>query len=735
MTNRMMAIAVPIAFALTCPHALLAQTVADVQVVPLSVEIGVGDREAILVTAYDASGNVVPSAQFSWISSAPDVARVQAGAATPNVGYVIGVAPGMARVTVSIGSTSAIVSVEVIAAGGPVGEGVAATLQIQPNPILLLPAEEISLQTRFLRADGQLAARSPITWRSLLETVAAVDQRGGVVGISAGNGVIQATGAGGLVDRVVVQVANESFRFVRDALSLSPAWADSLSVIVPGQSNRSITNNQLRWASSNPAVVSISPVGVATGISPGTAEIIARGFGQQQRMTVTVHRPVASMSVRPRADTGPVMIPMNGTMQFDAVMYDASDSIVSQAQASWTVGDHNIISFDRATGQAKGLQMGTTTLTVRGPAGGLQAVWGITVVGPKIAFARDRMGMSVGEQGRVDASFFDDFGTLVGAATSGLRWSTLEPDVATVDSNGVVSAVGFGSTQVIADAEWGAADTTTVFVQGRLLVTKFADGSGDIFALDPDQPLVVSQITSNLGTEVSARYSPDGTRIAYVHSVDSQKVHIMNADGTGKRVLTDGIWPETSPQWTPDGTQIVYAAERRVWIVNADGTNRRALTSGDADADQPAVSPDGSTIAYRSTGGRAADIYLMSIDGSNQRPVMVTNEFESEPAWFPNGELAYLSEQGRRRDRTKVVVRHDLNTETAAFITPLTVLVENFDISPSGDTLAVTLQGTGDDRNIRKLFLILLSGPNQGVPVEVPRVDPADQYFFPAFKR
>ena len=114
---------------------------------------------------------------------------------------------------------------------------------------------------------------------------------------------------------------------------------------------------------------------------------------------------------------------------------------------------------------------------------------------------------------------------------------------------------------------------------------------------------------------------------------------------------------------------------------------------------------------------------------------MVTNEFESEPAWFPNGELAYLSEQGRRRDRTKVVVRHDLNTETAAFITPLTVLVENFDISPSGDTLAVTLQGTGDDRNIRKLFLILLSGPNQGVPVEVPRVDPADQYFFPAFKR
>lgn len=735
MMNRMMAIAVPIAFALTCPRLLQAQAVREVQVVPVSVEVAVGGREAILVTAYDATGNVVPSAQFTWTSTAPSIARVEPGAATPNVGYVVGVAPGTASVAVSIGTASTIVSVQVIAAGGPVGEGVAASLRIQPNPIMLLPTEEISVQSRFLRADGQLAARSPITWSSLLETVAAVDQRGRVIGISAGNGVVQATAANGLVDRVVVQVANESFRFVRDAVSLSPARADSLSVIVPGQNNRSIANNQLQWASSAPAVVSVSTAGVVTGISPGTAEIIAQGFGQQQRMAITVHRPVASMSVQPRADAGPVMIPMNGTMSFDAVMYDASDAVVEEAQASWTVGDHNIISFDRATGEVRGLQMGSTTLSVRGPAGGLEATWGITVVGPRIAFAGDRMGLSVGEQERVDASFFDDFGTRVGAATSGLRWSSLAPDVATVDSNGVVSAVGFGTTQVVADAEWGAADTATVFVQGRLLVTKFADGTGDLFSLDPDQPLVLSQITDELGTEVSARYSPDRTRIAFVHNVDSQKIHIMNVDGTDKHVLTDGIWPETSPDWTPDGTQIVYAAEQRIWIVNADGTNRRELTSGEVGADQPSVSPDGTTIAYRLTGGSASDIYIMNIDGSNQRPVSVTDEFESEPAWFPDGRLAYLTEQGRRRDRTKAVVRYDLNAGTAAIISPLTVLVENFDISPDGDTLAITAQGTGDDEDIRKLFLLPLSGPNEGVFIEVPRVAPGDQYFFPAYKR
>ena len=735
MTNRMMAIAVPIAFAFTCPHLLQAQAVSEVQVVPMSLEVAVGGREAILVTAYDATGNVVPSAQFSWTSSAPSVARVEPGAATPNVGYVVGITPGTASVTVSIGTVSTVVRVEVMAAGGPVGDGVAAALQIQPNPILLLPTEEISVQSRFLRADGQLAARSPITWSSLLETVAAVDQRGGVIGISAGNGVIQATAANGLVDRVVVQVANESFRFVREVLSLSPARADSLSVIVPGQNNRSIANNQLQWGSSAPAVVSVSTMGVATGISPGTAEIIAQGFGQQQRMRVTVHRPVASMSVRPRANAGPIMIPMNGTLDFDAIMYDASDSVVAEAQASWTVGDHNIISFDRATGEVRGLQMGSTTLNVRGPAGGLEATWGITVVGPQIAFAAERLGLNVGEQERVDASFFDDFGTRVGAATSGLRWTSLAPDVVTVDSNGVVSAVGFGSTQVVADAEWGATDTATVFVQGRLLVTKFADGSGDLFALDPGQPLVLSQITADLGTEVSGRYSPDATRIAYVHNVDSQKIHIMNADGTDKRVLTDGSWPETSPEWTPDGTQIVYAAEQRIWIVNIDGTNRRQLTSGDVGADQPSVSPDGSTIAYRLTGGSASDIYVMDLDGSNQRPVGVTDEFESEPAWFPNGELAYLAEQGRRRDRTKAVVRYDLNAGAAAIISPLTVLVENFDISPDGDTLAITAQGTGDDEDLRKLFLLALSGPNEGVVIEVPRVDAGDQYFFPAFKR
>ncbi|HYF40436.1 MAG TPA: hypothetical protein VD930_12155, partial [Gemmatimonadales bacterium] len=48
---------------------LAAQTVSEVQVTPETMTMGVGQKQALFATAFDARGNLIPSAKFTFWSS------------------------------------------------------------------------------------------------------------------------------------------------------------------------------------------------------------------------------------------------------------------------------------------------------------------------------------------------------------------------------------------------------------------------------------------------------------------------------------------------------------------------------------------------------------------------------------------------------------------------------------------------------------------------------------------
>ena len=96
----------------------------------------------------------------------------------------------------------------------------------------------------------------------------------------------------------------------------------------------------------------------------------------------------------------------------------------------------------------------------------------------------------------------------------------------------------------------------------------------------------------------SPAYSPDGTKIALAYQQhDHLEIHVMNADGTGRRRLTETPlsvavdaqlkgqtapqWNNASPAWSPDGKQIAFVTDRRgkweIWVMNADGSSQRPL--------------------------------------------------------------------------------------------------------------------------------------------------------------
>ena len=97
------------------PFSAAAQTIAELQIAPSTAQIEVGTRKGVLVTAYDARGNVVPSTDFGWTSSDPEVVRVKLDPGIPNLAYVVGVAPGVALVSVTAGAAQVSVAESVLA--------------------------------------------------------------------------------------------------------------------------------------------------------------------------------------------------------------------------------------------------------------------------------------------------------------------------------------------------------------------------------------------------------------------------------------------------------------------------------------------------------------------------------------------------------------------------------------------------------------------------------------------
>ena len=133
------------------------------------------------------------------------------------------------------------------------------------------------------------------------------------------------------------------------------------------------------------------------------------------------------------------------------------------------------------------------------------------------------------------------------------------------------------------------------------------------------------------------RWSPDGTRIAFVHD-EPGLGHVLFVASSDGRVLTRiAAHVQTfgdAFSWSPDGTKLAYAAQGAHGLVIADATGRRAprpvpIATG---AGAPRLmltnvrwSPDGSLIAFSSSDDADVHVdvglYVVHPDGSSLRRV------------------------------------------------------------------------------------------------------------------
>ncbi|MGH9262988.1 MAG: Ig-like domain-containing protein, partial [Acidimicrobiales bacterium] len=326
-------------------------------------------------------------------------------------------------------------------AGQPTGTGAAAALRVDPPAIYLLPSEVVRASPRALRDDGSAAAPVRVTWRSLREDVATVDQNGNIVALASGQGTIQITG-GGLTATAPVVVQQADFTVAEPGpILLSPGDSLRLHVIVPIQNNRLVSPVALQWSSSNPGVARVNLLGFVAAAGPGRATLSVTGLLQTRTVEVTVHRPVEVLVARP-PPRNELTVPLTGTQRFEVQGLAADNTPVPEAPMRWSVADSTIAMFNPATGLLTGRGVGKTQLVVRAPGQGLSVTWTVNVVGGSPRLTTTRAGLALGERLPLRGDYVNDSGTVIGPATN-LSWASDRPEVATVADDGTVSATGY----------------------------------------------------------------------------------------------------------------------------------------------------------------------------------------------------------------------------------------------------------------------------------------------------
>ncbi|MFO7699104.1 MAG: hypothetical protein R6W79_00660 [Acidimicrobiia bacterium] len=201
--------------------------------------------------------------------------------------------------------------------------------------------------------------------------------------------------------------------------------------------------------------------------------------------------------------------------------------------------------------------------------------------------------------------------------------------------------------------------TTAILASGTWPPRSRVLRSGAIFVADADGSNAV-RITNSLAPPGSSTtyvdddhspvWSPDGTSLAFVSGSGVQGevaavLVVVNPDGSGRRVLTDGSDNVFLPAWSLDGRSIAWSGDSDSYVIDVDGSDLVVLGPGSS----PSWSSNSSRIALNT----AYNVVTVNRDGSGYTvldPVGLPNDSNVlDHAWQPVFPPVGLVDSGQGR--------------------------------------------------------------------------------------
>ena len=256
-------------------------------------------------------------------------------------------------------------------------EGVVVTVSVDPAAPSIAAGQTVQLTATPRDGSGNALTGRVVTWATDNAAVATVNASGLVTGGAAGAATVKATSEG-MIGSAAVTVAPVNVPVA--SVTVSPATASrqvgqtvQLTATPRDASGTALTGRVVTWASSNPAIATVTGSGLVSGVAAGVvyqSQVVAfRGtlnvnavFGGLSNVatgtTTASTAPVATVTVSPASAN----VAVGALQQFTATPKDAGGNPLSGRVVTWASGNTALATVS-GSGLVTGVAAGTMTIT------------------------------------------------------------------------------------------------------------------------------------------------------------------------------------------------------------------------------------------------------------------------------------------------------------------------------------------------------------------------------------
>jgi trimeric autotransporter adhesin len=423
--------------------------VATVTVTPAPLSMSVGQTTQLAATLKDASGNVLNGRAVTWSSSNAGVATVSSS------GLVTGVAAGPTTITATSEGKSgtAAVTISNVAVG---------SVAVQPQGPTIMQGANVQLSATVRDVNGVVVTDRVVTWATSSAAVATVSASGVVTGVGSGSVTITATSEGKSgttsvtvlavpVASVTIQPASPDTVFIGYTAQLTAITKDAAGGVLNG---RAVT-----WHSNNTAIATVDAAGLVSGVTAGSTTITATSEGKTASVTmVSIKAPVGSVVVVAGADSVNTANTPAGSTQFTATVRDVKGTVVTDRTITWAATPGSVATVSpnsgatvTVSGKSKGQAKIIATAETKADTATVNVVTAVTSV--VITPATKTLSVSAAPTVQLTANCNGPSTACSGVVPGRtIQWTSSNPNVATVSSSGLVTAVAVGTAQITATA-------------------------------------------------------------------------------------------------------------------------------------------------------------------------------------------------------------------------------------------------------------------------------------------
>jgi uncharacterized protein YjdB len=229
-----------------------------------------------------------------------------------------------------------------------------------------------------------------------------------------------------------------------------------LTVVVLDVDGVEIPNATVTWNSSDEGVAAVSGDGLVTTVGVGEAEVTATSGDASASTLVIVEQEPASVAVTPAELS---LIGPGASAEVTPELLDSEGTPIEGAEFAWSSSDEGVAIVDEE-GVVTSVGSGTATITAESAAltGDVEVT--VTLVGSVVVDPLSVEFTEVGETASLAVTVMDGEGNEMEEAV--VTWSSSDEEVAAVDEDGTVEAVGEGSATITAESggEHGTAEVT-----------------------------------------------------------------------------------------------------------------------------------------------------------------------------------------------------------------------------------------------------------------------------------